>query len=169
MKLKSILFMWMLVCASVTLFSCNKDDKDKDDDKGNDNATPYITFKYNGTAYNISGELIYFSRSDETGYAIIGIDASMNMLTITVEHNIEEGKTYDIKCGSPNGASDINIVLTIGILIADGSYVGPSIEKIGELTITKKTADHLSGTFYCKMLKGEITDGKFSAPFNADN
>jgi hypothetical protein len=156
----------MLICASVTLFSCSKD-KDDEDKKSEDNAASYIKFKYNGTAYNISGQLVYFTEPDKNSYTIMGIDMAMNMLTIGVGHNIEEGKTYDIKCGTPDGAPDISIAFTGG-LIGDMSFVGPDVEKIGELTITKKTDERLTGTFYCKMLKGDITEGSFSTQFKSN-
>ncbi|MDR1202881.1 MAG: hypothetical protein LBL58_14805 [Tannerellaceae bacterium] len=158
MKTKSILWLGMLIVAAIVFGSCSTEDLLGD---GTDR---YIKFKYGGKEYNISGELVQFTKVSETSYVVFGSNMSLHMLTISIEHAIEEGKTYDINCGTPSGSAAINVLFTGGMSTADQSDVGEAPRKIGELSITKKTAKHLSGTFYCKMLKGNITDGTFSAP-----
>jgi hypothetical protein len=173
---KAVILVSMLAC--IFLSSCGKGDDPEPDkpvivDPDPDPAPPtppsanFISFKYGGTAYEIRGDnLCLFSRYGEGSFKITGNDpAAKNAFAISIEREIEKGSVFDIYTSSPYLASAISILFSSGEAITERSFsikeIG-QIDKIGQLIITEKTANRLSGTFSCRMMNGEITDGQFS-------
>jgi hypothetical protein len=125
----------------------------------------FISFKYNGTAYEIRGDgKCLFTSYEESHYVISCSDAIMkNAITLSVERILKKDNTYNIYNSSPPYlTSTIHILFSSGETIFDEGFTSDKIEKIGEISITDNTEERLSGTFFCKMTNGNITDGKFS-------
>ena len=123
----------------------------------------YITFKYNDTEYKILTDC-NFSNSIDMSYTISGRDETTDkLIIIDIDYTIESGHTYNIyNSAPPYVTAAINIYFTVGEELNEQSYVNAKISEIGKLNITEKTNERLSGTFSCRMLNGEITDGRFS-------
>jgi len=123
----------------------------------------YIMFKYNDTEYKILTDC-NFSNSFDMSYTISGRDeATDKLIIIDIGYAIVSGHTYKIyNSAPPYVTSAINIYFTVEDEVNEQSYVADKISEIGKLNITEKTNERLSGTFSCRMLNGEITDGRFS-------
>ena len=165
---------FFLFFATIFFVACDKNDENGTD--GGDSKANYIRFKYGSTNYSISGStgdaikdyLVFFMKKSETSYIISGTEINtLHSLHINIEQAIESGKTYDIN-SSTTALSPIIITFTGGMTLADQSAVSAIETKIGELTITEKTNQRLSGKFHCQMMQGNITDGEFSVKVNTD-
>ncbi|MDR1813221.1 MAG: hypothetical protein LBR18_00005 [Tannerella sp.] len=154
----------------VMLTSCEvrryiEDEEVEEDDKAPAN---YITFKYNGTAYNIANdETCVFTNHFDEYYQIEGSDPTRKQaLSITIGTTLKAGGTYDIYASSPYETAIIRILFSEGTSIAEESfyYTGDAVQvtKIGKLTVKELSGTRLSGTFECRTINGEITDGTFS-------
>ena len=154
MKRKSILFAWLLASITTTLISCTKDEPD-----GNN----FIIFTYDDTEYKITGDCD-FRNVAELSYVISGKDeASDRLFIMNINRTIEANNTYDIYNASPPYTTAIiSIVFLNGEEFTEQSYTADNSNIIGKLTITEKTEERLSGTFFCRMLDGDFTDGQFS-------
>ena len=86
-------------------------------------------------------------------------------LTISIAKNLEKGKSYDIYSSSIYVMSDIKLLFTAGETIAEESVwtddITQTLTVIGSLTVTELTDELLSGTFTCRTMHGEITEGIF--------
>jgi hypothetical protein len=127
----------------------------------------YATFKYDGVAYKIADEkTCIFTKHSDTYYVVNCSDAETKQaLTISISKNLEPGRTYDIYAGSIYVMTDIKLLFTAGETIAEESFCTDDMEQtgiIGELTVTELTDELLSGTFKCRTMNGEITDGRFN-------
>jgi hypothetical protein len=170
MKAKSIFFMSLLACACFG--SCTKDDKNTEIEEPEieepEATSPYfISFKYNGTAYEIRNDThCIFTRHAETYYVVEGSDTEKEQaLSISIAEKLERNGSYDIYATILYESSSIYILFSSGDGIAESGYATDNIaewEKIGELTVTELTDERMSGTFACRMKNGEITDGKFT-------
>ena len=154
MKKNTILSMWLFACIMVIFISCTKDEPDADS---------YIMFKYDDIEYKITGDCD-FANSADMNYVISGKEKESDKLFImNIGYTIEKGHAYDIYNSSPPYESAaISILFIDGEEFAEQSYVADKVGIIGQLIITEKTDERLSGTFSCRMLNGELTDGKFS-------
>jgi len=158
---------FMLCVAAFT--TCTIDKRvggiDDNDDKAPAN---YITFKYNGTAYSIANdETCVFTNHFDEYYQIEGSDPTRKQaLSITIGTTLKAGGTYDIYASSPYETAIIRILFSEGTSIAEESfyYTGDAVQvtKIGKLTVKELSGTRLSGTFECRTINGEITDGTFS-------
>jgi hypothetical protein len=147
--------------ATVHLFtSCSKGD-------GEDTEDEYLEFMYNGEKVSYSSSKFF---DDGGSVCFIGgqITSDNNQLLIywnRTKERPQTGKTYDITADE-SGIPNIEVVyqnIYMKFLTSNKSVW--KNEKIGEITIAKRTDDRLRGTFKCKMDKGEITEGKFDADF----
>ena len=128
--------------------------------------SPYfISFKYNSTAYEIRDDnLCIFTKYDESYYKITGVDTiNRNAFTLVIQRFMEEGVTYNIYSSIMYSTPTIFVQFrSSDALIYDENYVTETAEVIGQLTITEKNEERLSGTFHCRMLFGDMTDGVFT-------
>ena len=127
----------------------------------------YITFKFKDRDYLIANdENCIFSRRSEEYYTISGAtESTQTAFTMTVGLHIAHGASYDIYASSIYVTSSIRILFMVGNELTEESFwTGEMAEAgvIGRLTITELTDERLSGTFFCRMMGGEITDGRFT-------
>jgi hypothetical protein len=167
MKTKSIFFMSLLACACFG--SCTKDDKNTEiePEVEEPDSSYFISFKYNGTAYEIRNDThCIFTRHAETYYVVEGSDAEKEQaLSISIAEKLEKNGSYDIYATLLYESSSIYILFSSGDGIAESGFATDNRTewgKIGELTVTELTDERMSGAFACRMKNGEITDGKFT-------
>ncbi len=151
---KSIL---LIFCFAVSFFACKKDDNST-------KPSYYMNFTYNNKQYNIK-DMVTFTNEDNA-YGIIGIDQNMNMLTISSSLKLEKGKTYDILSGTTTIPPSTVIMLTADLIGDQSAVDAENPTKIGELIINELTSEIITGKFSCKMMKGNISNGDFSAKFD---
>ena len=85
----------------------------------------------------------------------------MKELAININHDVEQGKTYDIYSTSSNITLNLSAGAGTG-LFNISQLKDNNNKKIGEITITKKTNNRMDGSFWSEMNMGKVTDGKFS-------
>ena len=127
----------------------------------------YIAFKFKGKDHLIANdENCIFSRRSEEYYTISGItESTKTAFTMTVGLHIDKGASYDIYASSIYLTSSIRILFTVGNELAEESFWTnemAQVSVIGRLTITELTDERLTGTFSCRMMGGEIIDGRFT-------
>jgi hypothetical protein len=86
-------------------------------------------------------------------------------LDFSIKHDVQQGETCPIYTVTSGAAPDIEVAFWAGA--GTGAFnlsqrKSASPEKAGEITITKKTADVLSGTFWCEMEVGALSNGEFT-------
>jgi len=157
----------MAVGAGVTTITVTTDD-------GGKTATCEVTvepkyfasFNFDNRDYRIADDrTCIFTRHSENYYVVSCSDAvTKQALSISIAQNLETGKTYDIYSGSPYVMSAIKLLFTEGESIAEESFWTEDFSQeglIGKLTVSELTDELLSGTFTCRTMNGEITEGKF--------
>ena len=131
----------------------------------------FVKFDYKGEHYIINDDddeakgRVYFNRLDNS-IAIVGFDLSGKNLAILIEQDVKAGIVYDIMGGDTS--TKPAIVVTYASLIpvvADMSTTGTG-RKVGELSLNELSDKVIKGTFHCKMLHGEMSNGTFCAPFS---
>ena len=127
----------------------------------------YIAFKFKDRDYLIANdENCIFSRRSEEYYTISGAtESTKTAFTMTVGLHIDKGSSYDIYASSIYVASSIRILFTVDDELSEESFWTDEMAQvgiIGRLTLTELTDERLSGTFFCRMMGGEITDGRFT-------
>jgi hypothetical protein len=170
-KVRYLFNVWLSIalCASTLFVSCGgeKDpDSDPEPEPEPEQVSPYfISFKYNETDYELRGETVcVFSRYGDRHYRIQGNDAEKQTeITIVISRELEEGSVFDIYNSLPPFESASISIYFIDKTLFDECFVySDKVDKIGKLSITEKQENVLSGAFECKMMEGDITDGKFS-------
>ena len=126
----------------------------------------FVTFKYDNKDYRISNDkTCIFTKHSDSYYVINCSDAvTKQALTINLAKKIELGKSYDIYAGAMYVMSEIKLFFTAGEDIAEESFWTDDFTQggvIGNLTILELTDEQLSGTFKCRTMHGEITEGLF--------
>ena len=157
----------LTVCMiAVVCTACSKDEDSSSE------GTYFVKFDYKGEHYIINGDeetkgRVYFNRFDN-GIAVIGFDLSGRNLAISIGQDVETGTVYDIMGGDTS--TKPAIVVTYASLIpvvADMSTTGTG-RKVGELSLNELSDKVIKGTFHCKMLHGEMSNGEFCAPFSGE-
>jgi hypothetical protein len=171
-KMKQIAAGVLSACLlSIALPACGGSEEpevEPDPGPGPEPVSPYfISFKYNGDDYEIRGdEACLFSQYGEENYKVTGVDPKTgSAITITIEKQVKKGDEYAIYTSSPYLVSAVRILFRYGGSIAEQSLsvsTVDAIEAIGKLTVSEKTDGIFSGAFSCRMMAGEITDGKFT-------
>ena len=126
----------------------------------------FASFKFNGNDYRIADDkTCIFTQYSESYYVVTCSDAvTKQALNISIAKKIEQGGSYDIYSGSRYVTSDIQLLFKEEETFYEESIWTDNItqiEIIGKLTITELTDDLLAGTFTCRTMHGEITEGKF--------
>jgi hypothetical protein len=162
----------LCVCLlSVALPACGgsgEPEIEPDPGPGPEPVSPYfISFKYNGTAYEIRNDTYcFFTRHADTYYVVEGVDIEKEQaLSISIAEKLERNGSYDIYATIHYEPSSIYILFSSGDGIAESGFATDNMAewgKIGTLTVTELTDGRMSGAFTCRMKNGEITDGKFT-------
>ena len=126
----------------------------------------FAAFKFDGTDYRIADDkTCIFTYHSESYYVINCSDEETKQaLNISISEKLERGGSYDIYSGSPYIMSAIKLLFTAGETIAEESFWTDDFSQagiVGKLTITELTDDLLAGTFTCRTMNGEITEGTF--------
>jgi len=124
----------------------------------------YAAFKFDGKDYKISNDkTCIFTKHADNYYVVECSDAETKQaLSISIAKNLVPGGSYDIYSGSPYVMTDFMLLFSAGETITEGSFWTDDLSQegiIGKLTITELTDDLLAGTFTCRTMRGEITDG----------
>ena len=156
---------WMIPTV-ILWMSCSKNEPEPEPEPPTV-ADNYITFKFDGREYLIANDKnCIFSRRNERYYTISGAtESTKTAFTMTVGLKIEKGASYDIYASSIYVTSSIRILFTVGNELTEESFGTDDMSQvgvIGRLTITELTDERLTGTFSCRMMGGEITDGRFT-------
>ena len=126
----------------------------------------FATLRFDGKTYRIAGDnTCIFTRYSDEYYVVECSDAATKRaLSISIAKNLVQGQSYDIYSGSPYIMSAIKVLFTEGETIAEESFWTEDIsqtEIIGKLAISELTDELMSGTFNCRTMNGEITEGEF--------
>lgn len=168
-KTSSFLFL-MLCVATLSLVSCKKND----DDGGSGGSEYFVSFKADGTAFNVESPLAYGTEfSDTYGiYAVYNKDNSTKdddrLLYIILEKDHGVGKhTLTTGFGDDKG------VWIVGDGATDDQEFFTYNDTVGGFVeITSKTDTEVEGTFsfsvstFNATQKTSITEGKFKVKFN---
>jgi hypothetical protein len=127
----------------------------------------YVEFRYSGKDYKIGdNETCFFTRRSDEYYTVSCSNAASGQaFTMTAGIKLASGQEYDIYASSVFVAAPIRILFSVGDELSEESFWTDDMSQtgiIGKLTVTELTDTRLSGTFNCRMTKGEITNGKFS-------
>ena len=127
----------------------------------------FAAFTFGGKTYRIADDktCIFTKQSDEYYVVECSDAATQQALSISIAKKLEAGQSYDIYSGSPYIMAAIKLLFTEGTTIAEESFWTEDMSQmtiIGKLTITELTDNLLSGTFNCRTMHGEITEGTFS-------
>jgi hypothetical protein len=168
--MKKVVFYLLMIPAAFWIMSCGggNGSNEPEPEPEPEPVSPYfISFRYNDADYEIRGdEACVFSQYGEGNYKVTGVDSETgSAITITIEKNVKKGDEYTIYTSSPYLVSAVRIMFRYGESIAEQSFsvnTIDAIEAIGTLTVSEKTDGIFSGTFSCRMMAGEITDGKFT-------
>ena len=126
----------------------------------------FAAFRFDGKDYRIADDqTCIFTKYSDSYYVIECSDTTTKeALTINISKHLAEGDSYDIYSGSPFFMSDIRLLFSAGETIEQESFWTEDLSQagiIGKLTISELTDELLSGTFNCRTMNGEITEGEF--------
>ena len=126
----------------------------------------YAAFRFDGKDYRIANDntCIFTKHSDEYYVVNCSDTVKKHALSISIAKKLEKGKSYDIYSGSIYVMTSIQLLFTAGEDIAEESFWTDDMAQtgvIGSLAMSELTDELLSGTFRCRTMNGEITEGRF--------
>lgn len=157
MKKHLITLLTLFTFAALTAVSCKKDDTTDPGEPGNSDY--FVSYKADGNAISVEGELLAFAKTTGDQLGIYGVQAGSTSLLITVKKSLTVGN-HLIKAPDAYANFTDENKKDFSTAIGNGA---------GVLIIDEYDSEHIKGSFQFNgynstdnTLKAAITEGKFN-------